>query len=134
MTKTIIVTRGTSGSGKSSFCELIAEPKVVVCADFYFEKNGGYDFDPSKIGAAHKECKDAFDLACASPYVKNIIVCNTNTKESDFEYYVDKANGYGYKVVFVVLEKRHNAENVHNVPLEVLDRQYNNLINSLKLK
>jgi len=134
MPKTIIITRGTSGSGKSSFCELIAEPKVICCADFYFERNGGYDFDPSKIGTAHQQCKDAFDAACVNPAIENIIVANTNTKVGDFKYYVDKANEYGYRVVFVVLEKRHDAENVHGVGSEVLERQHNNLINSLKLK
>ena len=134
MSKTVIITRGTSGAGKSSFAELVAEPKVIVCADFFFEKNGGYDFDPSKIGQAHQQCKDAFDAACVNPDVANIIVANTNTKASDFKYYVDKANEYGYKIVFVVLEKRHDGVNQHNVPSEVLERQHNNLINSLKLK
>ena len=134
MEKQIIILRGASGSGKSSFAELIAQPKKICCADFYYEKNGSYDFDPSKIGEAHQQCKDEFDVACVSPFIKNIVIANTNTKPSDYQYYVDKAKEHGIKVTFVVLEKRHDGKNTHNVPEHVIQRQHDNLINDLKLK
>lgn len=134
MQKQIIILRGTSNSGKSSFAELIAEPKKICCADFYFEKGGGYDFDPTKLGEAHQQCRDEFDVGCVSPFIKNIVIANTNAKPSDYQYYVDKAKEHDIKVTFVVLEKRHDGINSHNVPDFAIQRQHDSLINDLKLK
>lgn len=131
--KTVIVVRGISGSGKTTFANIVAEPKVVCTADDYFEKNGKYDFDPTKLGEAHKQCQNKFDAALQDPRVKNIVVANTNVKPSDYNYYADKAKKAGAQVMFVVLEKRHDNPNVHSVPDLVLQRQHDSLKNDLKL-
>lgn len=134
MNKKIILLRGVSGSGKSSFCDLIAEPKVVCSADHYFENEDGYWFNPLLLGKAHSACQLKFEQACQNPEIKNIIVDNTNTKPSDFQYYLDRAEAYDIPVVSVVLEKRHNNSSIHNVPDHVLERQHQNLISNLKLR
>lgn len=131
--KNVIVLRGTSGSGKSTFANLIAEPKVICCADDYFEKDGSYNFDASKLGYAHAACRTKFDDALFDPSIENIVVANTNTKPADFKYYVDAAETYGARITSVVLEKRHDSSNVHAVPTVALDRQHENLKNSIKL-
>ena len=106
---------------------------MVCTADDYFEQNGQYNFDATKLGAAHKQSMDKFDKALMDPNVANIVVANTNTKPRDYKHYVDQAAKVGAKVIYVVLEKRHDNPNVHNVPDEALQRQHDNLINNLKL-
>lgn len=131
--RSVILLRGVSGAGKSTVANLFSEPKVIVSADAYFEKGGGYDFDPSKLGDAHRECQNNFECALRDPSVKNIIVSNTNTKPSDYQYYFDTAKKYGVKVISLVIERRHEGKNVHNVPDFVLQRQHDSLKNDLKL-
>jgi predicted kinase len=131
--KTVIIVRGVSGVGKSTFANIVAEPKVICTADDYFEQGGGYNFDPTKLGAAHKQSMDKFDKALENPNIANIVVANTNIKPSDYKYYEDKANVVGAKIIYVVLEKRHNNPNVHSVPDHVLQRQHETLRNNLKL-
>lgn len=132
--KRVIILRATAGAGKSTFCDLIAEPKVVCCADFFFEKDGKYDWNGARLGAAHLQCLDDFKRALADPGVANIIVANTNCKERDFSVYVEEAEKLNVPVTFVVLEKRHNNDNIHGVPDAVIAQQEQNLRNSLKLK
>jgi len=130
----LIVLRGVSGSGKSFFTDLIEGPKRVCCADDYFMRGGKYLFDASKLGQAHQQSMRAFDEALADPEIKNIVVANTNTKSSDWKYYVDKARKAGIKVSFAVIENRHGGENQHEVPPHVLDRQEQSIKNNLKLR
>jgi uridine kinase len=132
--KTVIIVRGVSGAGKTTFTNTIAEPKVVCTADDYFEQDGQYNFNPTKLGEAHKQSMNKFTQALLNPAVKNIVIANTNTKPSDYKYYVDKANEVGAKVIYVVLEKRHDNPNVHNVGEDILKRQEDNLRKDLKLR
>ena len=133
MQKQIIILRGIGNSGKSSFCELIAEPKIVCCADFFFEEDGNYNFDPSKLGLAHAKCRDDFDDALKNLDIINIIIANTNTKPSDYSYYVTQGEKVGARITYVILEKRHNGVNDHNLPQHVLERQANSLKQDVKL-
>lgn len=112
---------------------MISEPKVVCTADDYFEKDGEYKFDVTQLGDAHNGCQRKFDDALNNQNVKNIVVANTNIKPKDFEYYEKKAQEAGVRVVYVVLEKRHENVNIHNVPQNVLDRQHSELQQNLKL-
>lgn len=131
--KTVIIVRGVSGVGKSTFANIVAEPKVICTADDYFQQGDKYNFDATKLGAAHKQSMDKFDKALENPNIANIVVANTNIKPSDYKYYEDKANVVGAKIIYVVLEKRHNNPNVHSVPDHVLQRQHETLRNNLKL-
>ena len=132
-TRTVIIVRGTSGAGKSTFAQLISEPKVVCTADDYFEKDGEYNFDAEKSGEAHGACIRKFEDALSNPNVKNIVVANTNTKSEHFEPYEQKAQEAGVRVVYVILEKRHDNPNVHNVPDDVLTQQHSDLMSNIKL-
>lgn len=131
--KQLIILRGVSGSGKSSFCDLISEPKIICCADFFFESDGKYNFDASKLGQAHAKCREDFDNALANPYIDNIIIANVNSKPSDYRYYVDTATMAGAKITYVILEKRHHNVNVHTVPDYVLVRQASQLKQDIQL-
>jgi len=132
--KRCVILRGTAGVGKSTFCDLIAEPKIVCCADFFFEKDGGYNWDGAKLREAHEQSVNAFKQALLDPHVDNIIVANTNCKERDFSVYIEESEKLNIPVTVVVLEKRHSNNNLHGVPDEVIAQQEQNLRNSLKLK
>jgi hypothetical protein len=123
-----------SGAGKTTFCDLIQGPKVVCCADdFYYDDKGNYNWNASLIGRAHENCRHKFDWALKDDVVDNIIIANTNTKPSDWKYYEDEALEAGLRVVFVILEHRHNGVNQHSVPQEALERQANTIKQNLKL-
>lgn len=134
--KTVIILRGCSGSGKSTFANFLLENKnnvVEICADNFFTKDGKYNFDLSLLGAAHQQCKTDFKNSLEDCSVDCIVISNTNTKEWEFEYYESMAKDYGCMIFHIVIENRHKGENVHNVPKKVLDSQRKNLYNSIIL-
>jgi predicted kinase len=132
--RSLIILRGCSGSGKSTFANLIAYPCLIITADDYFyDKEGNYHFDGTKLGHAHAACRDKFDEAVKDDIITNIVIANTNTRESEWKYYSDKAEKTGLKVFHVVMEKRHESINSHNVPQTSLDRQANSIKENLKL-
>lgn len=134
MKRNVIILKGVSGAGKSTFANLIAYPACVCCADdYYVDANGNYNWDANKIGEAHNACRKKFDDALKDNVITNIVIANTNVREADYKYYVDQAKKFNLNVFYVVLEKRHDSENVHGVPNESLQRQHDRLINNLKL-
>ena len=74
----IFILQGVSGAGKSTYANrLLGESPegAIVSADECFMVGGRYQFDPSKLGEAHSECK--------SP----IIVDNTNARVDEIAPY-----------------------------------------------
>lgn len=134
--KTVIILRACSGAGKSTFAGFIKSNNknatTICCADDFFMQNGEYKFDARKLGAAHSFCKKTF-LNALEQNIPTVIVANTNTKTQDFLYYMDLASEFGYVVFSLVVENRHGNKNIHDVPFEVLNKQKDNIINSLKL-
>lgn len=121
MEKNLILVRGVSGSGKTTFANLICN--TVFSADQYFEDaQGNYNFDSEKLPQAHGYCqlrtKEAMERG-----VSKICVANTFTREREMKEYFDLAKKYGYKVFTVITENRHGGTNVHNVPAAVLQKQ-----------
>lgn len=133
-TTQVIILRGVSGSGKSTVANLFKNPKVICCADDYFtDDEGNYNFDPSKRGDAHEYCRKQFDDALSNGRYRNIIVANTNSKPSEWEYYENRAKELGVEVCFLVVENRHGNKDIHNVPESAIQRQKTNITHSLKL-
>jgi len=136
----VIVIRGISGSGKSTFAEYIANlhdgvPPVICTADDYFTDNttGEYKFDASHLGNAHKACMEKFTNACQGG-ASLVILANTSTQEREISGYMDAAEEHGYQIFSIVLENRHGNKDIHNVPEKTLNNQAQNLLNSLKLR
>jgi len=120
--KNIILFRGLPGSGKSSLAETLC--KSTFSADMFFEQNGGYDFDATKLPQAHKWCKDQVEQAMVDE-VETIGVANTFTTDWEMETYFELAEDYGYRISTVIVENRHGSTNVHGVPSEALERMKN---------
>lgn len=136
--------RGLPGSGKSYLANLIKDKvEGVICsADHYFEKNGIYTFDKSKLGQAHKKC---FDKAVAN-FKKNkiVIVDNTNITLKEINPYLD----IGFSSVFMIesyMAWRYDLDelvkrNTHGVPrttLELMSKKWikkEDVINSVEVQ
>ena len=132
MNKILIILRGLPGSGKSSFANLIWQSGVIFEADKYFYgEDGTYNFDASKLHAAHKWCQLQVEhamednLESNGQYYPEIVVSNTSTTEKEMEPYLKLAEKYDYKVVSLIVENRHGNKSVHNVPDETMEKMRN---------
>ena len=120
MNKTLIILRGLPGAGKSTASALISD--VVYEADMYFyDKEGNYSFDASKLWLAHKWCKNKVEKAMKEGKEK-VVVSNTSTTEKEFEAYLDLAKEHGYQVVSMIVENRHGNKSIHNVPDDKMEQ------------
>lgn len=121
--KILYIVRGIPGSGKSTFAKQLTSN--VFEADHYFIDNeGNYNFDPSKIKDAHKDCQDNVRYAMESSITK-IAVSNTSTQEWELQPYFELAEKYGYTVFTIVVENRHGGVNQHGVPEDKLEQMRN---------
>jgi predicted kinase len=125
MKNTLYITRGIPGSGKSTFAKSLNCPYFE--ADMFFEKDGEYNFDISKIKDAHAWCQeqveDAMKFNQETKGLKNseIAVSNTFTQEWEMAPYYELANKYNYKVFSIIVENRHGGKNTHGVPDEKIE-------------
>ena len=120
--KELFLLRGLPGAGKSTLAESIGGKHIE--ADMYFEYEGKYEFDASKLYEAHTWCQNAVSVWMTNN-VKKIIVSNTFTQEWEMQPYYDLAEKYGYRVYSLVVENRHGGVNEHGVPQETLDKMKN---------
>jgi predicted ABC-type ATPase len=124
-TKDLILVRGIPGSGKSTLGEVILytpnNPLKPLSADDYFmDKEGNYNFDPTKIREAHNDCQQRCANLMMNSVVR-VVVSNTFTQEWEMEPYFEMARRYGYRVHTVIVENRHGGSNVHGVPEDKLE-------------
>jgi predicted kinase len=123
----LFLVRGLPGSGKSTFATHIWNEYAVCEADkFFYDKEGNYNFDPSKIKDAHAWCKNEVETRMKDhqlnpQYYPEIAVSNTFTQEWEMKDYYDLAEKYGYKIVSLIVENRHGGKNVHGVPEDKLE-------------
>jgi tRNA uridine 5-carbamoylmethylation protein Kti12 len=119
----LILLRGIPGSGKSTLGNVILKciesdrPYVLSTDDYFYDEKGNYNFDASKLKIAHNECQEKCAKRMKLEFVK-IVVANTFTQEWEMKPYFEMAERYGYRVHSVIIENRHDGENIHNVPDE----------------
>ena len=121
MNKHLILVRGIPGSGKSTFAKLICNQHVE--ADMFFELDGEYKFDSSKLKQAHEWCKNKAEGWMKNGY--NVAVSNTFSQDWEMQPYFELAKKYGYMVHSLIKENRHEGKNIHNVPEEKLEQMKN---------
>lgn len=122
MEKTLFLFRGIPGSGKSTAASSLG--LLTYEADQYFMVGGEYKFDVTKLKNAHKWCQDQVKLSMENGQPK-IAVSNTFTQEWEMDVYYELAKQFGYKVVSMIVENRHDGKNIHNVPDEKLEMMKN---------
>ena len=133
MSGVLFLVRGLPGSGKTSFASAIWNEYAVCEADkFFYDKEGNYNFDPSKLKEAHTWCKNQVETRMIDhqnnqQYYPEIAVSNTFTQEWEMEDYFKLAEKYGYKTVSLIIENRHGGKNVHGVPddkIEIIKNRF----------
>lgn len=122
--KELILVRGIPGAGKSTFAKSIGG--IHIEADMYFEVDGVYQFDPTKLKQAHyycqSQCKAWMNTDGKQVNVDRIVVSNTFTQEWEMQPYYDMAEEFGYIVFSIIVENRHGGANTHGVPDEKLEQ------------
>ena len=129
--KILTLVRGLPGSGKSTFANTITNEFSVCEADkFFYDKEGNYNFDATKLNIAHKWCRDEVEIRMKDNQINeqfypHIVVSNTFTQQWEMDAYFGLAKQYGYRVHSIIIENRHDGENIHNVPEEKLKQMAN---------
>lgn len=99
----VIVMRGISGAGKSTWVKKHYPDAVVASADDYFRKpDGAYVFDETKLQEAHIACMRTF-LAALQEQKPLIVVDNSNVTAAEISPYVLPAKALGYEVEILTL-------------------------------
>jgi predicted kinase len=130
MEKILMICRGISGAGKSTFAKTLGGQHYEADMFFIDPVTGEYKFDGSKIKLAHEWCQNRVEGDMILNMNK-IVVSNTFTQEWEMESYFELAKKYGYKVFSIIIENRHGGTNVHNVPEEKVEQMRNRF--SIKL-
>lgn len=135
MAGVLIVLRGLPGSGKTAFAKYMFSNNVFEADQYFTDSNGNYNFDVTKLHAAHMDCQrrveELMQMSETTQYGHEIVVSNTATTEKELEPYLELARKYEYKVVSLIVENRHDGKNVHGVPDEKLEIMKNRF--SIKL-
>lgn len=131
MNKILYILRHVPGAGSSTLANILAEGKVFE-ADQFFVTDGHYEFDPSKLGEAHNNCKIRLHAAMLEG-ISPLCVSNTTTTEKELQPYLDMASKMGYNAFVLVVENRHGGKNVHGVPDDKLASMRDRLMGSIKL-
>lgn len=122
MTMKLVLVRGISGVGKSTFVDNNASPDDLWGeADMYFlDMFDNYVFDASKLKKAHNWCfTNAIDGL--SKY-DTVWISNTFTTIWEMEKYVNTAHSLGAEITIVSLENESYGS-VHNVPEDKMTQQ-----------
>lgn len=115
----MILVRGLPGSGKSTVAKTLIGFYMHVETDmFWINDQGGYDFDPKRLGEAHSWCQNkAVELMSAG---FNVVVSNTFTTKKELLPYFEMAKEFDCVPQVILCQGQFG--NIHNVPQEALDR------------
>jgi len=117
--KTLYLLRGLPGGGKSTLAKRLGG--VHFEADMFFMKDGEYKFDPNYLKMAHEWCQNMV-WGNMKDKTETIVVSNTFTREWEMKPYYEMAERFGYMVFSLIVENRHNGENEHGVPEEMIQK------------
>lgn len=86
---------------------------------YFVERDGNYKFNPSKLKEAHEWCREEIEFVMKYDHPV-VAVSNTFTQEWEMKPYYKLAEKYGYMVISLIVENRHNGVNDHGVPEDKL--------------
>ena len=125
--KNLILVRGVSGSGKSTFANQFLNASLLISTDDFFMNEGVYEFNHEHLAANHQRCVDSVESEMKFrdnvSESTNIVVHNTFTKLWEMQPYTDLAGKYGYNLYTIIVENRHGSDSVHNVPKSSISDQ-----------
>jgi hypothetical protein len=97
--KQLIIMRAPSGAGKSSLAKILGMGGVIYSTDDFFEVDGKYNFDGSKLGQAHKWNFERA-IEAMKKGISPIVIDNTNVKFYEAKAYVKAGIELGYSISF----------------------------------
>ena len=125
--KNLILIRGISGSGKSTFAEeFLYTTSLIISTDDFFMVDGEYQFNPELLAENHDKCFKYVESEMLHPQqdiCPNIVVHNTFTKAWEIEPYKELASKYGYNFYTIIVENRHKSSSIHDVPDDIISKQ-----------
>ena len=139
---TVIIMRGTPGSGKSTIAKKVnkVDPSITrihSTDDYFVGEDGQYKFNADTLMDNHSKNYNAF-CKSLNERIPIVIVDNTNIKHKWYREYAEKANEMGYQVLEVLIDPDYCAvdemykRNKHNVPKKIVENMYNALKNNMK--
>ena len=108
----LILIRGIPGSGKTTYVKNNLKGYKHYEADQFFEKDGKYNFDATKLREAHNKCY--LNTKKSLRDGDKVVVSNTFTRKWELEQYLKLAKNMNKKVK--VLRTTKQFKNVHNIP------------------
>lgn len=126
------IMQGASGSGKTTLAGIIEQyvmrttkQDILVLStdDFWYQNDGSYKFDCTKIAAAHRWNQERAATWLARG--RSVIIDNTNVRAWEARPYVRLGVKHGCRIHFVRCMGEH--ANVHGVPLEKVAEMRRNL-------
>jgi len=128
--KHVIILRGASGSGKSTYAEKLCKDikggYIIVSADHFFTSSTGkYAFNHAQLGTAHAVCMKNF-VQAVTRECPTIIVDNTNTRLHEISPYRQVALAYDYEVEIIRTvcgATEAYRRNIHGVPEHTISAQ-----------
>ena len=143
----VIILRGGSGAGKSTWIKKNYPKALTISADKYINDGKPYglaDWSPDKAAAAHKLCAQEFIRLCqdASMHKELLdehqdvcVIDNTNTAIAEFAGFAWAAQSYGHDVqivTFVYDPVAAYKRNTHETPLKSCLIQHERLMEQTK--
>jgi len=103
MDRQVIVLQGVSGSGKSTLAKRlkagyqgVGTIEIVSADSFFYDRDGNYKHDVTKLDDAHNECFRQFLRLLVSNEPQYILVDNTNALAHDCAPYMRAASAFGW--------------------------------------
>ena len=125
--KSLVLVRGVSGSGKSTFAGEFLNSSFLISTDDFFMNEGKYEFNPEHLVANHQRCIDSVESEMkfreSVTESTTIVVHNTFTRKWEMEPYIDLARKYGYNLYTIVVENRHGSSSLHDIPERAISDQ-----------
>ncbi len=121
----VIIMSGICGSGKTTWARAEFPTATIVSATDFFERDGVYKFDGSKLDDAHADCFSRF-VSAVSDTDGVVVVDNTNVYAWEIAPYVAMAKfvGRDFKIVTMLCAVEVAIRrNVHMVPRYTIERQ-----------
>jgi predicted kinase len=107
----LVIIRGASGSGKSTYASRHYPGFMHYEADQFFSLSGSYKFNPALLAQAHQWCQLKVETAIIQKH--DVVVSNTFIKLWEMQHYLDLAKKYNCEVEVIELYTQY--QNVHGV-------------------